>query len=975
MKRSKLWQGLTGVFSFIFIIILSLTILANDNYMLVNDALGLSTSQLTLRGSDYADDDGNLTDEGYWELIEDSYEFCIEEEEQGSVLLMNKNNVLPLSSNERNVTLFGNNSAHLIYRSGAGGPTPNDDYVIDMATAFTDAGFNINQTLYDAYSSSGTERGTSTAGEVPASFYTTALRSTFEDYNDVAIVTFARYGTENTDLSRNTSEGKPLLELSDNEEALLELINESGQFDKIILLLNGAMTMNLEEWWIEEYNIDAILWFGNPGYYGMPGVVNVLTGDANPSGHTVNTFEENSMNSPAMQNFGDYTFTFDGTPLDSTYGRKYVVYAEGIYVGYKYYETRYEDYVLSQGNAGDFDYAAEVAYPFGFGLSYTTFDQQIDSVVYNEANDTFTVNVSVTNTGNRDGKASVQVYIQSPYTDYDKENGVEKASVQLVDYEKVDVAVGETEHVSIVFDRYLMASYDSNGAKGYIFDAGDYYFAIGNGAHEALNNILSVKAGDAVEGKLVDHEGNVVSGEADCVAVWNPGLTAVDTETYRMSPYADGVEVTNQFDDADLNYWADSDQQIVYLTRNDWVGTFPQTVSELHANDDIVEGLNMAKYETPSDAPSYAALDGIAYNVVLDEPIDFIDMKDVPLDDPLWDTFLSQMSLADLCISIGDARGIAGVASINKPMNAIAEGPEGLLAKFKYGDQRACTGWATLPTVTATWDHEMQSKYGDLMAEEALFSGVAMVNAPGCNINRSPYGGRASEYMSEDSMLSYYSVSNIIYAMREKGLIANVKHCFLNEQETNRQGVATFSNEQAIREIYLRPFEGALTVGESLGIMTSYNRIGLQYAATHQTLMETVMRGEWGYEGSIIDDALSESAYYSVTADMLMAGTNIFCLDGNRASAMRTLIETTDDANLLYKLQESNKYIFNALLHSSLGGSIGEDYVYEDTLMWWQITLIVINVGLGAIVACSVTGYVVSTYVKREKNKKELEVA
>lgn len=950
MKNSKLWLGVSGVLIFLFILILSLTILANNHAMLINDALGLSTSGLTLKGSDYGDEEGNLTDDGYEELITDSYAFCIQEEEEGSVLLKN-NGALPLAADERDVTLFGNNSAHTIYRSGAGGPTPNDDLVINMDKAFEDAGFTINSELYDAYASSGTQYGTNTAGEVGRDFYDDI---DLTGHRDAAIITFARYGTENTDLSRNTSDGLPLLALQNNEKALLEMVNELG-FEKIIVLLNGAMSMDL--YWLEEYNVDACLWFGNPGYYGLPGVVNVLTGEANPSGHTVNTFAEDSMASPAMQNFGDYTFTFDGNPVDTRYGTKYVVYKEGIYVGYKYYETRYEDAVLGQKNAGDFDYGEEVAFPFGYGLSYSEYDYTLDSVVYNESKDTFTANVTVTNTNNKAGKASVQVYVQSPYT----AGEVEKSAIQLCDYEKVAVEANGTEHVSIEFDRYLIASYDEDGAKGYIFDDGTYYFAVGNGAHEALNNVLAVKAPDA---ELIDHEGKRVEGNTDCVKAWDTeeeiGLTETDTETYKMSVYNEEVQVTNRFDDADLNYWADEDQKIEYLTRNDWEGTFPTTVSELHANEKIVDGLRMDKYEKAADAPSYAELEGVEYSVELETPIKFIDMKGVPLDDPKWDEFISQMSLADLCISIGDARGIAGVSSIDKPMNAIAEGPEGLLAKFKFGDQRACTGWATLPTITATWDHEMQSMYGNLFAEEALFSGVAMVNAPGCNINRSPYGGRASEYMSEDSMLSYYSVSNILYAMREKGLIANVKHCFLNEQETNRQGVATFSNEQAIREIYLRPFEGALTRGESLGIMTSYNRIGLQYAATHQVLMETVMRGEWAYEGSIIDDALSQSDYYCSTPDMLMAGTCIFCLDGARSGQMKSLIESTDDGTLLRKLQEANKYIFSSLLQGSMGGSIDSSYEYEDTLMWWQSMLIAFNVVFGVLAAAGVAMYVIS---------------
>ena len=972
MKKSKLWLGLTGVTVFLLTVLLALTVMAGRFEQLINDFLGLTTSGLQLKGSAYADENGNLTDTGYERLIEDSMQFCIDEEEQGSVLLTNKNNALPLKSDERKVTLFGNNSAHIIYRSSAGGPTPNDEYVIDMEKAFKDGGFTINQEVYDVYKNSGEQYSAEKTGELDLATYWDGVKDTFDEYNDVAFVTFARFGSEHTDLSRSTGdERKPLLALGDKEATLLKAINDSGKFDKIIVLLNGAMPMELG--WLDEYNVDACLWFGNPGYYGLPGVVNVLKGDANPSGHTVNTFAAMSMNSPAMQNFGHFAFTFDGAPLDSTYGTNYVVYKEGIYVGYKYYETRYEDVVLDQGNAGDYDYAEEVAFPFGYGLSYSTYDQQIDSVVYDAGKDVFKVNVTVRNTDNKEGKASVQVYVQSPYTQYDKDNSVEKAAVQLADYAKVDVPAGGETHVTVEFDRYLIASYDENRAKGYVFDAGEYYFALGNGAHEALNNILSVKHGSKVNGKLVDHTGAAAVVDADCVKTWNTtsiGQTEIDTSTYKNSRYTDEeVQVTNRFDDADLNYWADDAQKITYLTRKDWTGTFPTTVSTLHANSRIVEGLNMKRYTKAADAPSYKEMAGKEYGVKLETPINFIDMKGVPLNDPKWDTFISQLSLRDLSISMASARGISGVATINKPMNAITEGPEGLLANFKFGDQRACTGWATLPTITATWDHEMQTKYGDFMAEEALFSGVAMINAPGCNINRSPYGGRASEYMSEDSMLSYYSVSNILYAMRVKGLIANVKHCFLNEQETNRKGVATFSNEQAIREIYLRPFEGALTEGESMGIMTSYNRIGLQYAATNDVLMYDVLRGEWGYEGSIIDDAMSYTPYYGVTEDMIMAGTNIFCLDADRAARIIEAVESADDGALLRKLQESNKYIFNALLQSSIGGSIDSSYTYNDTLMWWQVLIIVVDITVGLLVLACAVMYVVSGYILPRKNK------
>ena len=968
MNKSKLWLGLTGVTSALLTLVLSGTILANANAMLINDVLGISTGGLSLVGSSY-----KMNDEGYGELIKDSYEYCVKQLEEGSVLLKN-DGALPLKAAERNVTLFGNNSAHVIYRSGAGGPTPNNEYVVDMQKAFTDGGFKINKKLYKAYEASGVKVSLTSSGEVPSSFYTSELKATFDSFKDVAIVTFARYGTENTDPTR-VVDGRAYLALSKNEEDLLQMIKDDSRFTKTIVLLNGVLPMELD--WLDKYEVNACIWYGNPGYYGLPGIVNILKGDANPSGHTVETFANNTLNSPAMRNFGDYNYTFDGSAVDRQYGRKYVVYKEGIYVGYKYYETRYEDCILGQGDAKcaegategetEWNYAKEVSFPFGFGLSYSTFTQKIENMTYNAKDDTFTLKVKVSNTSNKAGKEVVQVYAQTPYTEYDKDNALEKASVQLMGYTKVDVPAGQSVDTEVTFSRYLMASYDvkADGGKGaYILEPGKYYFAVGNGAHEALNNILAKKGKTG----MYDHNGKTVTGSVECVSEYDPALTATDATTYKKSPYTD-KNVENKFADADLNYWADNDQKITYLTRNDWKNTFPTTVTTLHANERIVDGLRMDQYKKSEGAPSYKAMIGKEVDVELEEPIDFIDMKNIPFEDEKWDRFISQLTLDELCVSVSDARGIAAVAKVNKPMNAIAEGPEGLLAKFKYGDKRACTGFATLPTTTATWDHVMQGRYGEMMGEEALFSGVAMVNAPGCNIIRTPYGSRASEYMSEDGVLSYYSVSNIISMTRKKGLICNVKHCFLNNQETNRQGVSTFANEQSIREIYLRPFEGALTRGESMGIMTSYNRIGLQYAATHRVLMNDVLRGEWGYEGSIIDDALTQSTYYSVGADMLLAGTDIFCLDGQRGAQIKAVIKKTDDGTLVKGLQRANKRIFYSLLHSSMGGSISSDTKVTEGMYWWQGMLIGIDVLAGVLTLGAIAGFVMTTYVKRKEKE------
>lgn len=967
MKKSKLWHGLSGVMTFVFTLFIAVTLLANNFAGYINDFFGLTSGGLALKGSAYADKDGNLTDEGYWKLIKDSYDFCVQQVEEGSVLLKN-DGALPLKESERKVTLFGNNSAHTIWRSGAGGPTPNENYVIHMDKAFTDKGFDINTTLYEFYAKhnygAGVNLGnTSNVGETPISEYTQPLKDTFANYNDAAIVTFARFGTENIDPP------KGILKLHENERALLQMIKDSGKFDKIIVLLNGPLAMELD--WLEEFNVNACLWFGNPGYYGLPGVVNILTGDANPSGHNTFTFAANSMGSPAVQNFGDYTYQGQTTNL----GNKYVVYKEGIYVGYKYYETRYEDAILNQGKAksvtgaidgaSEWKYEDEVCFPFGFGLSYSEYSQKLDGITYNAKTDKFTANVTVKNTNNKAGKASVQLYVQTPYTDYDKENGVEKASIQLMGYEKVDVPANGTEKVKLEVDRYLMATYDSkNGNGGYILEPGTYYFAIGNGAHEAVNHVLGAKNATG----LVDHTGKAFTASADCVKTYDPKLTEIDRTTYKNSPYENEVTVENQFADADLNYWVDDDQKITYLTRNDWEGTFPTEVKTLRTNDRMVEALDMAKYKKAADAPSYKAGKGTVYEVELEEPLYFSDMKGVPYDDPKWDALVSQLSLKELIISVQDARSIPGVAIIKKPAQTVSEGPEGLLQKFNFGDKRAATGFATLPTVAASWDHKLQAKFGDMYAEEALFCGATMVNAPGCNTIRTPYTSRASEYFSEDATLSYYSVSDVILAMRTKGLICNVKHCFLNEQETNRQGVSTFCNEQAIREIYLKPFEGALTRGKSLGIMTAYNRIGLQYAATHKTLMMTVLRGEWGYEGTIIDDALTYRANYSVGPDMLMAGTNMWCLDGNRGKELKDAIENTDDGAMLKELQEANKHIFFSMINSSMGGSVDANTVVSTSMNWWQGVLVAIDVVLGVAAVGAIVLFVLTTYKKKAVN-------
>jgi beta-glucosidase len=1009
MKKSKLWLGLAGVGVLLTTTLIAGTQVALDNEMLINDVLGLSRTNLAESNrSDYAEADGSLTDTGYRKMIADSYKFCVEEEEQGSVLFKNDNDVLPLEAGERNVTLFGRNSAHLMHRSGAGGAAPNEKLVVHLDDAFQECGFNINKTVWNLYTSGGNQSVTGNS-EIAVSNYTDSVKDSFKDYSDAAIITFTRFGTEDTDPSNG------ILDLQTNEKELLKMVKaekDKGTFRKVIVLLNSPSAMGLEFADNPDYGVDAVIWFGIPGYYSLTGLVHVLTGEANPSGHAPETFAKYSTSSAAYQNFG--TKTLSGGNVGGQNSGDFVAYKEGIYVGYKYYETRYEDAVLGQGNAtvnkgiyagtSSWDYAAEMGYPFGWGMSYTEFEQKITGVTYNAEKDEFEVKVNVKNVGDREGRASVQVYFQQPYTDWDKTNLLEKSAICLGGYDKVLLKKGESKDVTVTFDKYFLCSYDAGKGttrpgKHYFIEEGDYYFAIGNGAHEALNNIIALKDSSA---SLVDHNGEAYSAPANTAVKME---LQADEETYQKSHYDKDVDVVNQFDNADLNYWASDSNKITYLTRQDW-NTFPTTLSSFTATDAMKAEINNNGRHVVTDREYYTNGNGTNFNVRLkstvvdeetgeekevDRRITFSDMAGVPFSgkftdkdgneqdaDQLWDEFISQMSVNDLAISMSDARGLLAVPRISKPSNSVAEGPEGLLAQFNYGDKRWATGFATGPVYSATWDHEMQKKFGGFYGEEALFCGAASVNAPGTNILRTPYGSRASEYMSEDGIFNYYIASNVVKEALRKGLVMNIKHCFLNNQESGRHGINTFANEQSIREIYLKPFEGALTRGGGMGIMTSYNRIGCTYAAVHKNLMMNVMRGEWAYKGLIIDDAQtgSNDSNYANGPLMVEAGTNVFCLDSNRGSQLVSYVTSNNDGGLVKKMQESNKYIMYALLKSFMGdmsAEAAEADMGRTQNVWWKNVLYGADIGFGVLTLAAAGLFVVFEFFKKAKKNPEAE--
>ena len=966
--RNSILRGVSSVAMFLFVVSIFGGIVANANAGGINNFLGISSATTPSGDGEtrFESSYGELSDENLAKLIADEMDYAAEQLEEGSVLLMN-NGALPLAEDERNVTLFGRASADIRYRNSNGGGSADPAREINMKKAFNDAGFTINDDLYNAYASSSTQRvkagdETASIGEEKKEFYTAALRKTFADHNDAAIVTLSRWGGEGTDMSLKDSEGVSQLALHPTERDLLTMIKDSGDFDKIIVLINSVYPLELGE--LADYGVDACLWIANPGYYGLPGVVNVLTGAANPSGRLVDTYAADVDSSASMQNYGTNAMVFTNSSELAPHEQKYVVYQEGIYVGYKYYETRYADAVMGTGNASgsagiyasegnSWNYADEVVFPFGYGLSYTTFEQTLDSVTYDEETDTFTATVTTTNTGEVAGKVPVELYVQLPYT----AGGVEKSAIQLIAYDKTDILQPDASEVStITFDRYLMASYDINaheGKGGYILDAGTYYFAVGDDAHDALNNVLAAREFTG----LYDPFGEAVAGDTNCVKTYE--LAELDDTSYLQSQYTD-AEVHNLYDFADVNYYYD-EPVVQYLSRSNWQGTFPQRVT-LTANDTVKAALETSKLDIKQGTKPLS-------EVTYEQPktLSLADMWEVPFEDERWTTLVQQLSIEELALLVNEYYGQDPVNTVGKPATVTSEGSEGVSLNYLFGDKGISTGYASNTLVAATWNHELQYKHGDFYAEDALYAGVHTMHGPGAGTHRSPYSGRNAEYFSEDAMISYYCGGNIEEAMGAKGLANNYKHFFLNDQENGRQGIATFSNEQAIREIYLRAYEGGLTSDGGLAIMTSYNRIGCIYMAAEPVTQYDLLRGEWGYEGYLMTDYI-QGGEYSVTLDALMNGTNIFGGNDRSTEILQLVLRNRNTSGeLVEKMQESAHRILWTYSKTSMMNGLTGDQTFSATRQWWQNAILGAQIALGVVTVAAIGAYVFFQYFKKEK--------
>ncbi len=939
------------------------------------------------------------------ELEDDCAEQGAYETANGLVLLRNENGALPLAAGSK-VTLLGQNSIESTIEEestgGFGGPAkksgPFYSYhsggdstkgaLVETVTyleCMKDV-YEVNQDLVAAYETSGYKRVKSTdapeVGEAPASFYTDDLKAGFANYGDAAIIMLTRQGSEDCDLLLTDPAGISFMALHQEEKDLLAMVKEqkdAGVFKRVIVLVNSSWAIEIGD--LPSYGVDAVLWVGAPGATGFKGVAQVLTGEVCPSGHLVDTFAKNSLSAPAITYAQENTPTWknldevlDGCADTDRYVSYYLIYAENIYVGYKYYETRYEDSVLGQGKATSstgsstgaaWNYNDEIAYPFGYGLSYTEFTQKLDGVTYDSAADAYTVKVTVNNAGSVAGRSVVQVYAQTPYGDYEKTNKVEKSAVQLVGFGKTaELEPGASETVEVEVERYLLASYDYTKAKGYILSAGDYYLSVGDDAHDALNNILAAKGATG----MVDVLGNTAAGEKDKVYTWNEAT--LDTTAYAKSRYSD-VAVTNQFDDADINTLGC--ETVTYLSRSDWDGTFPTQQVAITATAEMIRDLDGYTYEIPADAPAVSD-----FTQGVDSGLTFADMYEVEYDDDeTWNTFLNQLTVEEMASIMPDNNGSVAIDGIAMPASYRGDDMDQLeQVHFKLTDQSGFL-WPSIMLSAATFDREEIARRAALTANEAFFMGCNEIWTGGPNIHRTPFNGRATAYYSEDGQVGYFMAKIQSEECQKRGIIFGLKHFCLNDQEAHRESAATFCNEQAIREQYMRAFEGAYAKGGCQGMMTAFNRLGTTYCGSCQELLTNVLRDEWAAHVTVCSDAVGGSDYKQHYAENLAAGMTYWCWDmagfgGPGGGSGETkpisdekvpaLIEA-GDGNMLKLLRQATKDHVYAEVRSIMVNGLSADVKVEHITPWWQTALTGAKVGTGVLAAGFLGLYAAKGYV------------
>ena len=1025
-KFTPAMRGLAALMTCLMVLSIVGTGVANTYRGALDDTLG-TESYVTIN------DDSAARFKTDYATIEDmaaaARDIAIREGEEGTVVMKNDNGVLPLKANA-NVALFGL-AAYNVY-----GPKGGNADAASLADALAGAGLNVNETLKDYYLTNIINMHTEmranrwTGKEVPTTVYDHMYVSAPGDWttyqiaevppaefealgvpanwkeaiakDSIGICVFARgVGEGNTYKPGSAlnyageATGEDPLKLSADELAVVEAAKETCS--KVIVLLNTGNNMMIAD--IAEggsHEVDGICYIGCPNDYQTIGIANVLTGKVNATGALASAFVRDHQSIPAVQNvggdyFADYeivcrnddprypgkeignigTGSFGGA--DTYNGGMYIVEAEGIYVGYKYYETRYFDAVMGQGNANSaagatqgsaWNYGDEMLYTFGHGLSYLDYTQTIKSVTVDRSvNGNITAVVEVKNNSNQDGKFLTQLYVQQPYTDYDRTNLVEKSAVMFLNSAKVDVAAGKSKEVTITIPTKYLASYDANNAKTYILDAGDYYFTAAAGAHEAVNNIL------AAQGKTVADGMDAAGSKA--VVSWK--LDQLDNTTFAI---ANNTTVTNVADDADLNYWLPG--TVTYLTRQDW-NTFPINYNKLNLKiadspkkDQWIAEMRGETYTISDTGAAAEAVPGpkFAASEIGAEQLNNIN-------DPYWDKLVHAITIDEAVGAVihGGSRSDT-LTNIDNPVVIQNEGPTGISAG--YTDE--ATGKTYKFNVNSqtllgcSFNPELAYQWGLVEGNSCLWVERYDLWGSGLTLNRTPYNGRNYEYISEDPMLTNVIGREVIQGCSDKGIINGPKHMGFNDQEHNRAGISAYMTEQKFRETDLRGFEGALSDAFGMGVMIAFNRIGATNASHHVGMIQKIVRGEWGFKGLISTDMMNNYLYFNAES-MVMAGiTQVadFAADNSHINLGEggvdavwphiSLETVSKDSNLVEQARENLKYQLYIFANSAI-----LNISTQRVNTWWDTALTVTTYASSILAVLFFLAWVVLTLLPEKK--------
>ena len=905
---------------------------------------------------------------------------------EGAVLLQNENGLMPFDK-DTSFSFFSAGSKMMISNTGYDMALmfgAQADPGQTLGDAFKEEGFSVNETLEDFYWKGGGKDyrlglGSVNFGDAEDFSINECPLSELEKADvlksaegTVPVFVWSRRVGEGRDMPRSMynhaesseDQQKSYLEPDSKELEILSYLNDN--FDEIVLLVNSSAAMELG--WTEDFeNIHSILYVPSTGNEGLHAVAKIFSGETTPSGHTVDSFSYDAFSAPASINYGDYQYMSEDGEMTKY---NYVYYQEGIYVGYRYFETRYEDAVMKTGNAGDYDYASTVKYPFGYGLSYTDFTWSDFSA--SEENGLFTVTVNVENTGDFPGKDVVEIYAQQPYTDYDRENGVEKSAAILVGYEKTGLLQpGEKETVTVTFDKSQLKSYDANGAGTYILDEGDYYVSAAGNVHEAVNNILAAKGYTEKDG---------MTDKGDKAFSWKWHNDALDTETFAVSE--NGTKISNQFDFADGG--------ITYLSRNDWEGTWPEHQGEVSTQlsswgNEIngEDGVSYTYTRTLTDAEiaqldSFDSLSPLDPASLTDTPVygkknnlQLIEMRGLSYEDPKWEDLLDQVTEEEYqAVITQSGYGNPAMDSINKAYIVDQDAANGIVNWMGSGDGFS---FQTSLTLAQSWNRDLAERIGKIIGDQA-YVGVPATGwyAPATNIHRLPFSGRNGEYYSEDGFLSGSMASTTARGVASKGLYTFVKHFALNDQENHRGdregqfSMATWADEQAIREIYLLPFQMCMESGnvelnylEPDGnggfrnavteipavnaIMTSFNRIGMTWAGGCYPLLTNVLRGEWGFKGFAVTDNANTGLFMDA-GQMIEAGGDAKLT--NEPGSARWTFDPKNSAQYHYAREAVHHILYAVVNSKAMNGQMPGAYYKIPMSIATKIQIGVTVVGL-----------------------------